>query len=101
MRQTDSGKTWKLIARVHGRVQGVFFRESTRQEAAALGLSGWVSNLPDGSVECCFVGPRESCERALAFVRVGPPSASVSRVDVEWEETAEKPSGAFVVRRGG
>ena len=90
---------WKLTARVHGRVQGVFFRESTRQEAAALGISGWVRNHSDGSVECCFIGTRDACERALAFVRVGPPAASVSRVDVEWEETTEAPSGCFLVQR--
>jgi acylphosphatase len=80
-------------------VQGVFFRESTRQEAAALGLSGWVRNHADGCVVCCFIGPRDSCEKALAFVRIGPPAASVSRVDVNWEETTEEPSGHFVVRR--
>jgi acylphosphatase len=99
MAQPGGEKNWKLKARVHGRVQGVFFRESTRQRANELGLSGWVRNDPDGSVECCFIGAREMCERVLAFVRVGPPSANVSRVDVEWGETAEKPSGNFVVRR--
>jgi acylphosphatase len=93
-----SGTWWTLLAHVHGRVQGVFFRESTRREAVALGLSGWVRNLPDGRVECCFIGPREMCERALAFVRVGPPSASVSRVDVEWKEAGEKPLGGFEIR---
>lgn len=84
---------------MHGRVQGVFFRESTRREASALGLSGWVRNLSDGSVECVFIGARETCERVLAFVRVGPPAADVTRVDVEWEETGEKQSGTFEVRR--
>jgi acylphosphatase len=96
---SSSPSHWKLIVRVHGRVQGVFFRESTRQEAAARGLSGWVRNHPDGSVECCFIGARDACERALAFVRVGPRAASVSRVDVKWEETTEVPSGRFLVQR--
>ena len=90
---------WNLFVRVHGRVQGVFFRESTRQRAHELGLSGWVGNSPDGSVECCFIGARETCEQALAFVRVGPPSARVNRVDVEWTQTADTPSGIFEVRR--
>jgi acylphosphatase len=90
---------WKLSVRVHGRVQGVFFRESTRQRALELTLSGWIRNDPDGGVECCFVGSRDACEKALAFVRVGPPAASVSRVDVSWEQTADRPSGAFVVLR--
>jgi acylphosphatase len=90
---------WKLVVHVHGRVQGVFFRESTRQRAAELGLAGWVRNDSDGSVACCFIGSRAACEQALAFVRVGPPSASVSRVDETWEETAGTPSGEFVVLR--
>ncbi len=94
-----SEKLWKLTARVHGRVQGVFFRESTRQEAVACGLSGWVRNASDGSVECCFIGARDACERALAFVRVGPPSASVTSVDVEWSQTAAPPSRSFEIRR--
>lgn len=90
---------WKLTVRVHGRVQGVFFRESTRARAHELTLSGWVRNAADGSVECCFIGTRDACEHALAFVRVGPPAASVSRVDVEWEQTADRPSPGFVVLR--
>jgi len=94
-----STNCWKLSVRVTGRVQGVFFRESTRREADALGLSGWVRNLPDGRVECCFVGGRDACERALSFVRVGPPAADVTGVHTEWERTGEKPSGVFEVRR--
>jgi acylphosphatase len=90
---------WKLVVHVQGRVQGVFFRESTRQRAHELGLSGWVRNDPDGSVTCCFFGSRAACEQALAFVRMGPPAASVSRVDETWEETAERPAGDFVVLR--
>jgi acylphosphatase len=50
-------------------VQGVFFRESTRQEAVALGLSGWVRNHADGCVECCFIGPRDSCEKGRSRSR--------------------------------
>jgi acylphosphatase len=94
----EHGRLWKLHVHLHGRVQGVFFRESTRREAAGLGLSGWVRNLPDGRVECCFIGPRDACERALAFVRTGPPAASVSHVEVEWEEMKETPAGRFEIR---
>jgi acylphosphatase len=90
---------WRLEARVRGRVQGVFFRESTRQRAQELGLAGWVRNAADGSVECLFIGPRDACERALDFVRVGPPAASVTDVDVKWTPTADSASGSFEVRR--
>jgi acylphosphatase len=82
---------------VSGRVQGVFFRESTRRHADALGLAGWVRNLDDGRVEALFVGPREHCERALAFVRVGPPAADVTDVTLEWESPPADGAGVFRV----
>ena len=98
MTMNELPRNWMLHVWVEGRVQGVMFRESTRREADALGLSGWVRNLPDGRVEAVFAGTRERCERALAFVRVGPRAASVTRVEEHWKETAEKPSGVFEIR---
>ena len=89
---------WTLHVLVSGHVQGVFFRESTRREAASLGLSGWVRNLADGRVEATFIGTREQCERALAFVKVGPPAAVVTRVDDRWEPAAQTPGREFEVR---
>ena len=84
---------------VSGRVQGVFFRESTRRRAQELGLSGWVRNLPDGeTVEALFVGTREACEQALAFVKVGPPAADVTGIDFHWEKAPSPPVPGFVVR---
>jgi acylphosphatase len=68
---------------VSGRVQGVWFRESTRREASALGLSGWVQNLPDGRVEAHFEGDEAAVEAAIAFIRRGPEHARVSDVTVE------------------
>jgi acylphosphatase len=94
----DSTTYWRLHVRVEGRVQGVMFRESTRRQASSLGLSGWVRNLPDGRVEAWFEGPREACERVLAFVHTGPPAASVVRVDVAWEPAPAAPSGEFEIR---
>lgn len=81
----------RLTAIVHGRVQGVFFRDFTRREASALGLKGCVRNAPDGTVEVIAEGPRETVERLLRQVTVGPSSARVDRVEVEWEE----PTGEF------
>ena len=81
------------MARLHvwieGLVQGVFFRDSTRHVAGDLGLTGWVRNLPDGRVEVVFEGDRGGCEKALEFVRVGPPSARVTRVEEMWDEEEE------------
>jgi acylphosphatase len=70
---------------VSGRVQGVWFRQSTADAARDAGVSGWVRNLPGGEVEAVFEGSRAAVERALAFVAVGPPRASVDRVDTTWE----------------
>ena len=82
---------------VRGRVQGVFFRDSTRREAVALGLCGWVRNLPDGRVEALFSGSRGACEQALAFVRRGPPRAEVTGVEVRWEDAVSPPPPGFAV----
>jgi len=80
------------LARAHvvvrGRVQGVWFRQSTADEATTLGLSGWVRNREDGSVEAVFEGDRTAVERALDYVGTGPPHARVASADVEWESPA-------------
>ena len=69
--------------RVTGRVQGVFFRDSTRQKAKELGLSGWVRNAPDGAVEAVFEGPSDKVREIVAWCEQGPPDASVESVDAD------------------
>jgi len=69
---------------VHGRVQGVWYRASTRDEGARLGLVGWVRNEPDGTVRAVAEGPRERCEALIRWCHEGPPLARVSRVDAAW-----------------
>jgi len=76
--------TVRAQVRVTGRVQGVFFRQSTVEMARPLGVNGWVRNLPDGSVEALFEGEREAVERAIAWCRQGPPRAKVDNLSVEW-----------------
>jgi acylphosphatase len=71
---------------VHGRVQGVFFRDSTRERARAHGVAGWVCNRPDGALEAVLEGPREAVERVLRFLETGPPRARVAGVEVSEEE---------------
>jgi acylphosphatase len=66
----------------HGRVQGVFFRDSTRREAERRGVAGWARNTPDGTVEVVLEGDEDAVEGMVAFLRDGPGHASVSRVDV-------------------
>ena len=81
---------------VHGRVQGVFFRDSARREAQERGVAGWVTNRDDGSVEALFEGDAEEVEALVAWCRTGPPQAQVERVDVD--EAEPSGLGGFEVR---
>lgn len=71
---------------IHGYVQGVFFRASTREKAVSLGLKGWVKNLHDGSVEALFEGDSEKLLEAVEWCRSGPPGAQVTKIDETWED---------------
>ncbi|WP_130470873.1 acylphosphatase [Candidatus Magnetaquicoccus inordinatus] len=66
---------------IHGRVQGVFYRVSTQQEAEKLGLRGWVKNLPNGSVEVEVHGSPSAVAALLAWCQHGPPGARVEKID--------------------
>lgn len=76
-------------ARIYGRVQGVWYRGWTVTTASDLGLSGWVRNRRDGSVEALFVGPPDAIETMLARCRKGPPTARVDEVVREPFEHSE------------
>ena len=71
---------------VHGEVQGVFFRDTARREASGSGVSGWVRNTREGTVEAVFEGEREAVERLVGFAEEGPPGARVERVETFDEE---------------
>jgi acylphosphatase len=88
--------TVRKRVRAHGRVQGVFFRDSVRRAADAAGVAGWARNCADGTVEAVLEGPEEAVERLVALCRSGPGHASVSRLDVS-DEAPEGVSG-FSVR---
>lgn len=81
---------------VHGRVQGVFFRDSARERANAHGVAGWVHNREDGALEAVLEGSRDAVQRLIRFFEIGPPAASVERVEIE----DERPDGlsSFEVR---
>jgi acylphosphatase len=81
---------------VSGRVQGVFFRDSCREQARAEGVAGFVRNLMDGSVEAEFEGPPATVDRMVAWCREGPPRARVDEVTVE--RVAVVGGGSFRVR---
>lgn len=71
---------------VHGRVQGVFFRDTARRLAQSRGVAGWVRNRAGGSVEAVFEGDRDAVEEMVGFCGEGPRGAAVERVEVLEEE---------------
>ena len=73
---------------VHGRVQGVFFRDTVRRHAVQAGVAGWARNRADGTVEAVFEGEREAVEALVAVCHQGPRGARVDRVEVT-EESSE------------
>ena len=81
---------------VSGRVQGVFFRDSARREAEALGVAGWARNLPDGRVEVVAEGAEPAVEQMIRWCGAGPPRATVTNVELH-DEPATNESG-FTVR---
>jgi acylphosphatase len=83
--------------RITGGVQGVFFRAWTRDQARELGVSGWVRNASDGSVEAHLEGALDSVEQMIERMRSGPPSARVE--DLKISEALVKDLGSFEVRR--
>jgi acylphosphatase len=79
----------RVRAVAHGRVQGVFFRDTMRRKASDAGVAGWVTNRPDGAVEAVFEGDEGAVERMVGFMREGPRGADVDHV----ETTDEDPEG--------
>ena len=82
---------------VHGRVQGVYFRAATRDQARQLGLSGWVRNCSDGSVEVLAEGQRTHLEQLITWCHGGPPGALVTDLSAEWQQATGEFVG-FVVK---
>jgi acylphosphatase len=71
---------------VSGDVQGVFFRQETKRQAEAHGVSGWVRNRDDSAVEAVFEGEKQDVKALVEFCRRGPPRATVTNAAVEWAE---------------
>ena len=75
---------------VSGRVQGVFFRQTTQEKAQSLGVKGWIKNLSDGRVEAVFEGEENAIKKLVDFSRKGPRDALVTDFSVDWETFANE-----------
>lgn len=87
----DSSDHARVLLKITGRVQGVYFRASTVAQARRCGLTGWVMNCADGSVETIAEGSKVKIEDFIAWCRQGPPGAQVRQCAVIWQE----PKGDF------
>lgn len=76
----------RLHVYISGRVQGVFFRATTRRKASELGIKGWVKNLADGRVEAVFEGEEDKLKKILNWSHQGPSRADVDNVETHWKE---------------
>ncbi|MBI2211408.1 MAG: acylphosphatase [Deltaproteobacteria bacterium] len=94
----QEGEKARVRLKIEGRVQGVFFRASTVEQANRLGLKGWVRNCPDGSVEAVAEGAREKIDDLVHWCRRGPPGARVENVLIQWEGFQDE-FGEFRIRR--
>lgn len=77
----------RAAVRVSGRVQGVWFRQSTKQTAEKFGVTGWVRNNPDHSVEAIFEGKREAVQAVIDWCQYGPELAQVDDLQIDWQPT--------------
>ena len=84
--------TVRKRVRAHGRVQGVFFRDTVRRAAERAGVAGWAANCSDGTVEAVFEGDEQPVEGLVSLCRNGPGHADVERLDVA-DEAPEGLSG--------
>ena len=84
---------------ISGKVQGVFYRASTRDKALRIGVTGWVKNIPGGNVEAVFQGEKNKVMQMIEWCKKGPAYSKVDDVSVTWEELKEE-FETFEVRYG-
>lgn len=95
---TNPLETSSVQLTISGRVQGVYYRASMQQEAQKLGLTGWVMNRSDGSVEALAEGSKANLEELIAWCQQGPAGARVAAVDTQWQKPENNFVG-FAIRR--
>ena len=87
----------QLHLTIHGNVQGVFFREKTKEKADELRLFGYVRNISDGTVEVVVHGDEQSLKKLLEWCRIGPRLAMVERVDEVWKDIGKTEFSEFKI----
>ena len=87
----------RVRVRIHGRVQGVFFRAEARSRAESLGIAGWVRNAPDGNVEALLEGEPDRVDSMVEWCRRGPSGAHVNEIEVLEEEAGQAERGFRVL----
>jgi len=87
----------RLNLKIHGRVLGVFFRQTTETKARGLGLVGWVKNAPDGTVEVVAEGEEGALKKLLEFCEKGTEFSSVTKVEEKWAEVGGVSLGRFEI----
>ncbi|MFW9994589.1 MAG: acylphosphatase [Candidatus Odinarchaeota archaeon] len=90
----------RVHIKVYGRVQGVFYRVHTQEQASRLDINGWVMNMPDRTVEIDAEGSKEALEQLIAWANQGPPHARVDNIDIHWEDKLENYT-SFTIKRSG
>lgn len=87
----------QAILKIHGKVQGVFYRVYTQEKAEKLELTGWVKNMPDGTVEVCLQGKEDAINKMIEWCREGSPSSKVEDIKIE-RGAAQEELSEFEVR---
>lgn len=79
----------RVKVKIHGLVQGVFYRANTRDKAKQIGVTGWVKNMPDNTVEAVFEGEADKVDEMIEWCKTGPPSAEVEKIEILENEQVE------------
>jgi len=88
----------RIAVVVSGRVRGVFFRDHAKREADKLGLTGWVRNNPDETLECVAEGLEDKIKKFIEFLHHGSPSAQVDKVNIDYQHPEGKFDGFEIIR---
>jgi acylphosphatase len=88
LKVNDNGEKIRAQVFIKGKVQGVYFRQNTKQVAIEHKVTGWVRNLPDGRVEAVFEGDKTNVNDVVNWCHMGPPNSRVDHVDVKYEKYA-------------